>query len=216
MRILQGVAMFTVLLAVAIPRSAIAQDRRETDHEGEDDKSCEKAAKIVSKGHSEKKYEWALGYTSVCGKLGADALVAAIPQQMNVTDTLALESFFSTVDNWRDGAVMAAALELAGNPSASVQARVFSVRYLVTLVDKNVKFLYGDISASPTTSTSTIDGATIFSRPCLAAHVSDWSAITATQLPASYVSIIKAAMANIASASSTPVPVRNAAACAQW
>lgn len=120
MRNLRFAAAFTVLFLISIPRSARAQDLDENEG-GKDDKSCEKAAKIVSKGHPEKKEAWALGRLSFCGKLGADALVSAIPQQMGVTDTLVLDSFFTTVDNWRDGAVMTAGLDLARNPSASAR-----------------------------------------------------------------------------------------------
>ena len=204
------IAAGCIATLVLVPLRSPAQNNKPKA----DAKDCSKAAKILEKGHPEKKEAWALDYLGVCGKLGADALVAAIPRQMNVTDTLALESFFSTVDNWRDGAIMAAALDLALNPGASVQARVFSIRHLVVLVDRNVTFLYGDISASPRTVTT--DEGTTFIPACGAARGSELPNNAATPLPPSYVSIIKAAMANIASTSSTPVPVRNAAACAQW
>lgn len=210
MRIFRIAAALAVLFAVAIPRGATAQDRDENEV-GKDDKSCEKAAKIVSKGHPEKKETWALGRLSICGKLGADALVTGMAQLVSDTDTLALESFFSTVDTWRDGAIMTAALNVASNPNASVQARVFSIRHLVILVRQRVKFRYGDISASPTAATT--DEGTTLAPACGAAHGSELPNTAATPLPAKYAAVITAALANIDSTSSTPIPVRNAARC---
>jgi hypothetical protein len=212
MPIIRTAVMLSIALLILIPRPSTAQGNSEKD----DDKSCDKAAKIVRKGHPEKKEMWALDQLVACGSAGARSLVAGMPQYATDTDTLVLDSFFSVADNWRDGAIMNAALSLAGNPNASVQARVFAVRHLVTLVDVNVKFLYGDISATPPVTVSAVDSLTLYSRPCLAAHGDHAPGNSATPLPANYVAVIKAAMATISSASGTPAPVRNAAACAQW
>lgn len=211
MRNLQTLTMSCFLLAVATPCFSNAQGDRSSDN-----KACERAARIVSKGHPAKKEMGALDQLVLCGKLGADALVAGMPQYSTDTDTLVLESFFSTVDNWRDGAVMNAALGLAGNPGASVQARVFAVRYLVVLVDRNVTFRYGDISATPAVTTSPDDSMRVYARPCRAAHGDHVPDYSATPLPPNYVDVIRTAMASIASAATSPAPLRNAAACAQW
>ena len=209
MRNICGVAVIAGLLAGAIPQTAFAQGNN-----GPDDKSCDKAAKIVSKGHPEKKNAWALAVLFSCGKAGANALVTGMPQYVSETDTLALDAFFTTVDNWRDGAIMSAALDIAGNPGASVQARVYAIRHLVILVRQRVSFLYGDISAGPTTTTT--DELKTFRPACRASHGSELPANAATPLPTNYVAVIKSALDGIASASSNPAPVRNAAACVQW
>jgi hypothetical protein len=114
MPIIRGAVTILSVLLFVIARPSSAQGNGAND-----DKSCDNAAKIVSKGHPEKQAMWALGQLTACGSAGASALVTGMSQYAADTDTLVLESFFSAVDNWRDAMIMNSALSLAGNPSAS-------------------------------------------------------------------------------------------------
>ena len=69
-----------VTLTLLVPSALVAQKKQSKD----EDKECEKAAKIVAKGHPEKKKLDALSTLSRCGVIGAAAMVSFSARQLNV------------------------------------------------------------------------------------------------------------------------------------
>ncbi len=202
------VVLMVGLLAFGMPRLLCAQDKEKDDS----DKSCEKAAKIIAQGHPEKKEEWALGVLTNCGKTGADAFVAGIAQQAIVNDTLALETFYSHVDVWRDATIMNALLDLARNTTATPAARVFAVRHLIQLVRTRTRFPYGELVRGSTV-TVTPDSMTTYTPGCVAWHGSEIPDQSATPLPADYQITIRTALATLVNDPATPDALKKAARC---
>ena len=205
MRIHRAVLMVG-LLALDVPRLLYAQEKDDTD------KSCEKAAKIVTKGHPEKKEEWALGVLTNCGRAGADAFMAGIAQEAAVSDTIALETFFSHVDVWRDATIMNASLDLARTTTATPAARVFAVRHLIQLVRTRTRFRYGELVRGSTV-TVTPDSMATFKPGCVAWHGSEIPDQSATPLPADYQTTIRTALATLVNDPATPDMLKKAARC---
>jgi hypothetical protein len=202
------VVLLVGLLALGMPRLLCAQEKEKDDS----DKSCEKAAKIIRKGHPEKKEEWALGVLTNCGKAGADAFVDGIAQQATVSDTLALETFYSHVDVWRDATIMNASLDLARNVTATPTARVFAVRHLVQLVRARTRFPYGELVRGSTV-TVTPDSMTTYTPGCVAWHGSEIPDQSATSLPADYPTTIRTALTTLVNDPATPDMLKKAARC---
>ena len=200
------VVLMVGLLALHVPRLLYAQEKDDTDQ------SCEKAAKIIRKGHPEKQEAWALGVLTNCGGAGADAFMAGIAQEAAVSDTIALETFFSYVDVWRDATIMNASLDLARNMSATPAARVFAVRHLIQLVRTRTRFRYGELVRGSTV-TVTPDSMTIYAPGCVAWHGSEIPDQSATPLPANYPTVIRTALAALVIEPSTPDVLKKAARC---
>lgn len=88
-------ARCAVALVLLVPCVLVAQQKLSKD----EDEECEKAAKIVAKGHPEKKELDALGTLSRCGVIGAAAMVNGLAQYTTETDIATLETFMSALDN---------------------------------------------------------------------------------------------------------------------
>lgn len=199
-----------LVLAIVAPSVLAAQGKDTKSH----DKECDKAARIVAKGHPEKKEQDALATLAGCGVAGASAFAAGIAQYTTETDVPTLAAFMDRVDNWRDSTVMEAVVALATNTAASPQARVFAVRYLITRLQPSLFYSYAGLTAGPTT-TINAEGTTLTTTGCRASAISDPGDLSATPLPADYADRVIQTLTLLINASTTPIEVRNAARCAR-
>jgi hypothetical protein len=176
------------------------------------ERDCDKAAKIIEKGHPEKKEEWAYNYITRCGAEGARAVSAGMLTLRQQRDTSVLDAFMWQADNWRDATVMEAATQVATDVGASPEARVFAVRHLIGLLRPQIKFTYGHLTAS--SDSTQANGVVVYEMGCRAALGSEGADVSATALPTDYVARIRSTLRGLRSDPATPTPVRNAAACA--
>ena len=173
------------------------------------DKDCDKAARIVAKGHPQKKEEDAFATLVGCGATGGNAIASGIAQYTTETDLVALDAFMHQADNWRDSTVMAAMTALA---AATPQARVFAVRHLITRVQPSIVYSYAGLTAGNSTTTDA-EGTTITTQGCRAQMSSDSGNFVGTPLPSDYVARARQTLASLVAGTSTPTVVRNAARC---
>lgn len=207
--ILTRVARYAIILSLGTPCLLAAQKDKD---KGKDDKACEKAAKIVAKGHPEKKEESAFLTLSGCGSTAANAFATGIGQYTHETDVVALDAFMNQVNNWIDAGIMTTATALATNTVASPQARVFAVRYLLVLVLPYNRFAYQGLTVGDVTTTDA-EGSIITTTGCRSQMGSERADQVGTSLPADYADRIRQTLVGLASDASAPAVVRNAARC---
>lgn len=199
-----AVALFGVALGPLVVR---AQDRKS-------EKECDKAAKIIDKGHPAHKQTVALTVLLGCGSTGATATAAAIQDSRAEGDTIVLARLYDLVDGWRDAVVMQAAHQVAGNESAVAPARVFAIRHLLVLLRPSAQFAYGRLVRSVFIPDDTSSAQSVTS--CASGYASEREGVHGTPLPTDYAAQLTQALAQLKSASAAPASVRNAAACTRF
>lgn len=204
---LKRLARYAIVLTLGTPYLLAAQNTATKD-----DKACEKAARIVAKGHPAKKEEDAFLALTGCGTTAANAFATGIGQYIHETDIAALDAFMSQVDNWIDARIMTTATVLATNSAASPQARVFAVRYLLVLVLPYNRFAYTGLTVGEVTTTDA-EGSTVTTTGCWSQMGSERADQVGTRLPADYADRIRQTLAGLAGDASAPSVVRNAARC---
>jgi hypothetical protein len=180
------------------------------------EKECEKAAKIIARGHPEKKERDAFALLSACGSVGANALATGLGQYRSETDTVALELFMRPVDGWRDATIMDAAARLASDPAAAVPARVFAIRHLTRLVNPLFLFQYGNLAVGDSAVRDASGNLLSLSLGCAHVGGSWFPSRVGTPLPTDYRARIQALLVGLAKDSAAPTSVRNAAQCADF
>lgn len=177
---------------------------------------CGTAASIVSKGRTTPTNDWAVSALSACGPAGARAVAAGMAFYRTETNVAALEDYMTQVDNWRDQAILNAALELATDAAATVQARVFAVRHLMLLLEPNFLLTYEGLGRKADT-TVTRDMVVWQPAGCTAQMVSaPHGSFKGAPLAADYKERIGEAFRSLLNSSTTPAPVRKAANCAKY
>lgn len=194
-------------LLVSVGRAARAQGATNADA-----KTCDKAARIVEKGHPAQKEADAFLTLSGCGTVGANAIAAGLLTYANETDPVVLDAFMSQADNWRDAAIFDAATTLATNGSATPAARVFAVRHLLKLTHPYFTYSYGGLTAGDST-TAAPDGTVLTTIGCSTALGSESPDRVGTPLPADYATRIQTTLSSLAASPATPTVVRNAVRC---
>lgn len=205
---------------------AEAQGRSQDRGNGQPDaEACRKAAKIVAdddtaRGRSgehrqDERYnaearQVAAVRLLTCGASGGTAAAATILFTTALTDTTALEEAVGPYRNLRDTAVFNASMTVAGDPSASVQARIFAIRTLWVL--RTGKFWIGYGRMLPTSDATAAnpvalcdDGPVVDAQPF-------W--FSGATLPAGFDAQIVAFAAQLVADASQPLAVRVAASCA--
>ncbi len=175
-------------------------------------KSCDKAARIVEKGHPEKKLAGAFLTLNVCGAAGASALATGLLTYTQETDPVALQDFMQFVDAWRDSTIFAAATQLATNSAASPAARVFGVRHLLVLTHPFNRYTFAGLTRLDTVITLA-DSSQLTTAGCGGGIGSEAGDRVGTPLPADFESRIQATLAALVAAPETPAIVRAAARC---
>ncbi|HEX5437304.1 MAG TPA: hypothetical protein VFW98_09090 [Gemmatimonadaceae bacterium] len=123
-------------IVLALARPAAAQVQQETYRH-----RCESGAAIVVHLNPDPTGARVARNHQTCLQEAA-ALVVDMQAHAHDTDLATLKAFWREADQWRDATIMAAALQLASDPSASSQARVFAVRHLLTLLHPHALYSY--------------------------------------------------------------------------
>lgn len=192
-----AILLFT---AVTWPLAVHAQGKK-------DAKECEKAAKVIDKGHPAHEKRDALKTLLECGKVGATATSAAILDSRTEQDTRVLLDFWNTADGWRDGVVMQAALQVARDGAAATPARVFAIRHLLVLISPGSHYSYGSLTKS-------MDPPDTITLTCSVGYSNHWRSYMSAPLPTDYLTQLEQAFVQIRESPSTPIAVRNATLCA--
>jgi hypothetical protein len=116
------------LVAVLVPAAAAAQEDPDSIRLRND---CRLAAQIIARGHPEPHEAWAWDVIHRCGSEGGVALAAGLRALRQSSDTALLDRL-TTKGRWlRDGAFFSAAVDVSGDRSATVPARLFSMIVLL-------------------------------------------------------------------------------------
>jgi hypothetical protein len=132
------------------------------------------------------------------------AVAAALRAHRASNDTLLLDSISRPAIALRDGQIFEAPIEIAGGGSASVEARVFALRTLITIRYPGMLPEYGDLTGTPERP-GTCSG------PGPATH---WTFRRGVPVPANFNERIAELTTRLIENDSTPFPVRRAAGCA--
>lgn len=136
MRYLILVCFFSVALTSA---SAAQANPDSVKHQNE----CRLAEQVMTTGHPEPHRAWARGYIGFCGaETWGRAAAAAVRRSRTSQDRRTLEAEWASAHLLRDSVLFGAAMEIAGDASSSIAARIFAVRYLIRLIDPNPVVTY--------------------------------------------------------------------------
>jgi hypothetical protein len=145
--------------------------------------------------------------TPVLASAQSDGLPVAAEMRFHraSSDTLLLDSITSPAALIRDNAIFQAALEIAGDHSASAEARVFSFRALIQQLRPGWIIRYGDLANSA-----------VRNQGCLGLGVPDHGPATllGAALPANAVQQVATRSREIGTSQAEPLAVRGAASCA--
>jgi hypothetical protein len=133
------------LILAMLPACALAQGHADTVQQRND---CRLAVQIVSTGTPAPHTEWAYEKIASCGTEGAAALESAIRRTRQSRDVSALDAITQSARTLRDGGVYAVSLEVAADPEASVPARVFAFRTLISMLSPGRLLNYEQMTRS--------------------------------------------------------------------
>lgn len=215
-------ARLVIRLASAIaliPMAAWAQGNRPDD--------CEQAATLLraydqaavasggtaSQGEGKKEQrQMAAATLQQCGALGGTAGASTVRATRTLTDTVALEELVGPFRYFRDTAVVNAVSEVARDPAASVEARVFALRAIWVLRTGKIWIAYGRMlptaESTPANPVADCD---------FGLRVSDAEPFWADGAvpPAGFEDQLKALAEQLFQDASQPMAVRAAARCAR-
>lgn len=190
-------------LLVAVAHSSLSAQDAHTDsiHHRND---CRLAAQSIAAHHPAPKEGWAMEIIQNCAE-GGPVLARALKEAQSSTDTALLNAITRPAIQLRDGDVYTAALDVAGNRGATIQARVFAIRTLMWAMYPGGSLDYDDLA-------DLVQGRT---RSCFGAGPSTHTFVThgETPLPADYVDRAKMLAQRINTDAGEPREVRRAAAC---
>lgn len=201
-------ALAALTLAVLLAPTARAQAQvvaRDAEETAAHAAHCRNAARFLESGTPTPRLPWARQTILDCGKEAPAALAAATRRLSASRDTADLNGLLRAAQFVRDAGFFAAALEVAGMPGASAEARAAG-------------FL---VAAMETTDRATFDLGELLTESgpmmgCVAGRNDHSLRIAAgTPLPADASARLREAIALVLAAPGESVVVRNAAACAR-
>lgn len=146
-----------------------------------------------------------------CGAGGGIDAAATITQTRLLTDTSALDELVGPFRNFRDTAVVNAAMAVADDPTAAVPARVFALRTLWIIASG--KYWMGYEELLPTdAATDAAPAARCGSGVALTDAAPYW--VVGAEPAAGFEAQIRALAERLRTDASQPLPVRAAATCA--
>jgi hypothetical protein len=138
--------MRSTLIALAVlsllPCSADAQRAEEVAHRND----CRLATQVITTGQPATKSEWAASAIRECGAAAGAAVAEGIRANRASRDMATLARLGNVAVVLRDGAMFAAALEVASDAAASPEARVYASRVLVLGLQPQFYMTYEEIS----------------------------------------------------------------------
>lgn len=160
---------------------------------------CRLADQVLTTGNPAPHREWALGVIWLCPRAGS-TLSNALRTATATTDTSYLDALTAPAIELRDGDLFSAAMSVAGNPSASVPARVFAIRTLIYTARPGGSVDYDRLVADDP-------------RVCLGSSSPHSSVRSGTPLPSDYVEQMRALANRTFRDGTQPKSVRQAAEC---
>lgn len=171
---------------------------------------CRFATQVVETGHPAPHAEWALGYIVACGtRVHGAVLATALRLLRGETDTVKIAPFWRNARFLRDGALYDAAVEIAGDRSASVPARVFAILGLIHLTKEGRSAGSGNLIGGFYEH----QGLRWVRGGCARTIVINDLRIDGAPLPADHRARITALARQLRSDESEPLDVQTAAAC---
>ena len=192
MKVKRALLITAVMASVTVASFCATPDEQPYD--------CAKAIRIATAGYSGRKMQPALEGLLPCDAPGADAAARALVSMRVERDTAVLESLTFPLLGWRDPALLRAGMQLAEDPAATPESRVFALRGLYSLVRPGIEAGYSDmIWDTP--------------RPCDGgSHHTD--ALNETRpVDGGYVDELRLLGSRLANSSANPSAVRRAATC---
>lgn len=170
-------------------------------------RECHQAARIVERGRPEPRARWARTALHQCpGSLQASAWAAAMRAGRQQTDDAVLRELFGNASLWRDTAVFASAIAIAGDQAASPRARVYALIVLNRMLFPAEWAEYSMFAEDRIGSRGDVIR-------CLASRSVHHGVKTTSELPADHAAIIERTARALVDDPDTPPDVRKAASC---
>jgi hypothetical protein len=186
-----------VLLAF-LPACAAAQTQADSVHIRNE---CRRAAQIVETGHPAPHSVWANERIIRCGSEGGLAIAARIQAHRQTADPAELDAITRSLRTFRDGTVFRTSLEIAGERSASIPARVFAFRTLIFTLSPGRWLTYAQLVEEG-------------QRGCFGLpRTPHDELLEGAPLPSGYRNLVQTLSASVAGDDSQPAEVRRAAQC---
>jgi hypothetical protein len=138
--------ILAVLCATALRPAMVSAQSADPDSVKQRN-NCRLAEQILTTGTPAPHWEWARGYIPYCGYDVWGRVGAGVVQRLKTsTDTLRLAAEWRNLNFLRDSTLFRTALDIASDEAASPEARVFAMRYLLSLSDPNGGYEYGALA----------------------------------------------------------------------
>lgn len=200
---------FPLLLLLAISGPAAAQANPDSVKHRND---CRLAVRAIETGRPAPHLPWALAYVGTCGaSVRGAAHAVAVRRLRSVADTATLGTFWRPTHYLLDRNLYDAALDIAADPSASVESRVFA---FLTLVRYSIPPDRAASYASLTGGFYEVEGLRGVAGGCAPGVLSDGGRQTGVPLPPDFRLQIREVGESVLRASANPLDVRTAASCA--
>lgn len=184
--------LLLVIMLVSTPTFLRAQEHADSVRHRN---NCRLAEQIVSTGNPAPHEEWALSYIGACGLERYGMALASAVRRLRASEDSALLNRYWGVAVWLDdGSLLDAALDVAGDPGASILARlhaVLALRHSISTPGRRATL------------------ASLAAGECIAVSVRDDLRLTGRLRPANYEQRLRDMASKLAS---DPVPQMRAAA----
>jgi hypothetical protein len=167
---------------------------------------CQLAVAIFISGSRAASDTWAGREISICGVNGGRAIAVAMRNARTESDTVFLDFITQATQYVHDGLVYEAAMDVAADPGATVQARIFSLRSLIYLMWPGIRPSYAGLKSGATPG---------YPHNCIGATVTHSVPSVANPVPGNYKEQIEKLATRLKQDSTVPVDVRAAAVCAR-
>lgn len=144
MRLPEVHALVLVSAVLALPVQVAAQAAPDSTEHRDD---CRHARQVIETGHPAPHMEWALGFIGNCDRqLWGRTVATALRSLRTSSDLDELANVWADTQWLRDRHLFEAALEIGGDRSASLPARMFALRALLMLVEPGMQPSYAELS----------------------------------------------------------------------
>lgn len=118
------------LAFLALPGGGAAQDK--PDITAPTAEKCEWALGLLESSEASPQRREALELASICGPEGGAALAAELRRLRTMSDTVELRKVYFEIARIRDAQIYRAALEVGGDPQATVESRIVAFKLLIS------------------------------------------------------------------------------------
>jgi len=206
-RVLILLTIPTLVLSVA--HAAVAQDVRLAPSAIA---HCDSAASIARSRQLSLRTRRAWRELRSCGAAGARAMASVIDDSHSLTDIAVLTEESDVITGWRDASLFGSAMRLSLDRSATDESRVFSIRYLLSILSPVSTMSYAELTVGMD-STTEANGEKSYTVGCNPDFRTDNTDVSDAPPPSDYKTQIRSLLRRLATVQSTPRRVQNAAGC---